>query len=263
MIYGNSRQQSLFLDLLRSGTQVLCLSGDPHIGKSSFLREELPSMASDQDLMFASSGPNGAREARDFAFVEPVHGDFRILAVEDASSLSEPAQDAYLKLLEEPPPSLRIVVTTSDDGLLHPAMRSRLSRVIRWSPLSVPDMDLFVSTIEPPDHDLARIVRGRPGLYSLTHSKSYYKDLFAFVVDSISGSVDPFQSPVPDAIEKISNPDDRSVVSHLCRFAALSSAGRPESVKAVLSFCSTLSSSVSVSPSTRWVRAAARMSVSL
>ena len=263
MIYGNLLQQNLTLKLLKSGTQILCLSGEPHLGKSSFLKNELQSLTSEQDLLFVKSGPDGAREARDFARSEPIHGDFRILAVEDVSSFSDPIQDAYLKLFEEPPSSIRIVITVNDDGHLHSAMRSRLRRVIRWAPLSDEDMTLFISTIDPPDLDLSKMVRNRPGLYSLTHSKSYYKDLFSFVVASISGSVDPFTSPIPDAIEKISDSDDRSIVSHICRFASLSCLGKTESIAAVLSFCSVLTSVSSANPSLHWMRAAATISGSL
>jgi len=255
-MFGNSRQQAQTLELMGSGTRVLCLAGEPHIGKSSFLREELPALASESDLLFAPPGADGAREACLFAVSEPVHGDFKILVVEDASALSDPAQDAYLKLLEEPPASLRIVLTTGDPWAMHPAIRSRLRKIVRWGVLSDDEMSLFVKTIDPVDQELVALVRGRPGLYSRAHGKRCYVDLVSAVRSAVSGISNPFMDSVPEAVDRLAgDADERSVVSHLCRFAAISSGGAPDRLRPVLKFCSVLSTP-SVNAGIHWLRMA-------
>ncbi len=259
MIFGNSSQRAQVLEALRAGEKVLCLAGDRYLGKSSFLREELPSIASESDLLFAEPGPDGAREACRFSSSEPVHGDARILVVEDASGMSDPAQDAYLKLLEEPPPSLRVVITASDPGAMHPAMRSRLRRIVRWSLLSEPEMAAFAATIDPLDPELSSMVRGRPGLYSRSHGKAYYKALFSAVRSAVAGSSDAFMDPVPEAVDRLAgDAEERSIVAVLCRLAAIASGGPPARVRRVLQFCSSLSVS-SVNAGIHWQRMASGM----
>lgn len=244
------------LELVRSGTKVLCLAGEPHLGKSSFLREELPSLASDSDLLFAPPGADGAREARSFAASEPVHGDFKVLVVEDALRLSDSAQDAYLKLLEEPPSSLRIVLTAEDPWAMRPAIRSRLRKTVRWGVLSGDEMSSFAETVEPVDPALITMVHGRPGLYNRAHGKKYYADLVAAVRSVVGGSLHSFMDPVPEAVDRLAGDvDERSVVSHLCRFAAIASGGSRERVRCVLKFCSTLSVP-SVNAGVHWLRMA-------
>ncbi len=263
MIFGNSAQRALLPDFLEKGPRTVCLAGDPHLGKSSFLREELPHLVSDSDLMFSDPGPDGAREARAFASTEPVHGDLRVLVVENIDAMSGGAQDAYLKLLEEPPPSLRVLVTASDTGHIQPPLLSRMRLVSRWSPLSDEDMVAFASTIDPVDDSLFPIARGRPGVYSRIHGKSAFKDLFATVSLSVTVHGDPFMDSVPEALGSLSDPDDRSVAAFVCRSAALVPGAIPGLSAHILRFCSVLSSVPSASATMHWMRAAAAMSRSL
>lgn len=263
MIFGNSAQQTAALAFLRSGEKILCLEGDPHLGKASFLRREIPALFHEEDTLFAVPDPSGAREACEFASTEPVHGSSKVLVIEDIDSLSDPTQDAYLKLFEEPPASLRVVLTATDLGRLNSALRSRVRRTIRWVPLSSDEMQVFIQTIEPPDQELAAMVAGRPGIYVRAHGKQRYKELFRSVTEYVTGHRDPFMDPVPSAFEKLSDPDDRSVVSHLCRFAAVRSGGPAHRIRTVLEFCSTLSSIPSANAAVHWTIAAVQMSSSL
>lgn len=262
-IFGNLAQQAAFLTLLRSGQQVLCLEGDQHLGKSSFLRDVVPELVPNEDMLMAADGSAGVHEAREFASTEPVSGDFKVLAIADVDRLSDPAQDAYLKLLEEPPPRLRVVMTALDLGWLHPALRSRVRRTVRWAPLAETEMQSFAATIEPADPELLAMVKGHPGIYSRAHGKQAYKDLFHSVLTYVSGHGDPFMDPPPAVLEKMSNADDRSVIAHLCRFAALSSGGSAKHVRAVLVFCSTIASVPSANAQLHWSMMAAQMSSSL
>lgn len=74
-------------------------------------------------------GIDRARELRQFVSLEPVHGRQRIALIEEAERLTVPAQNALLKVLEEPPPRAAIWLTTSTPDALLPTVRSRCQRV--------------------------------------------------------------------------------------------------------------------------------------
>ncbi len=80
---------------------------------------------------------------------------------------ADQAANAFLKLLEEPPPGTTIILTTGEPGALLPTIRSRVVSV-RVSPLPAPDMSSFLEDVavhrkfptRPAD---ALIRRGAPG----------------------------------------------------------------------------------------------------
>ena len=64
-------------------------------------------------------------EVLDEAALAPVEGRRRVLVVDDADTLNPTAANALLKLLEEPPGSLQIVLVTSRPHQLLPTINSR------------------------------------------------------------------------------------------------------------------------------------------
>lgn len=62
-------------------------------------------------------------------------GGWRIVIVDDADTMNRSAQNAILKILEEPPPRVLIVLVAHRLGMLIPTILSR-SRVFRFSPLA-------------------------------------------------------------------------------------------------------------------------------
>jgi DNA polymerase III delta prime subunit len=57
-------------------------------------------------------------------------GGWRVAVVDDAHKMTDPAQNAFLKTLEEPPPSTLLVLVTSDPDVLLSTIRSRCARVV-------------------------------------------------------------------------------------------------------------------------------------
>lgn len=53
----------------------------------------------------------------------------RIVVIDHAEKMAEPAQNAFLKLLEEPPAHVRFVLITHSDRRLLPTVRSRVQRI--------------------------------------------------------------------------------------------------------------------------------------
>ncbi len=66
-------------------------------------------------------------------------GGWRIVIVEDADTMNRSAQNAILKILEEPPSNVLIILIAHRPGMLIPTIRSR-SRVISFDALSPENM---------------------------------------------------------------------------------------------------------------------------
>ena len=74
-------------------------------------------------------GIDDAREAAHFLRMKPLRSARRIVIVPDAGSATPEAQNALLKVLEEPPPAGLLLFSASDPCVLLPALRSRLQSV--------------------------------------------------------------------------------------------------------------------------------------
>lgn len=108
----------------------------------------------------------GVRElVRELAFL-PVEGGARIAIVESAHRMTEDAQSAILKTLEEPPAGTTIILCADEEERLLPTIRSRCARV-RLGPMGVRDIETVLAeqgvADAPTAARLARITDGRPG----------------------------------------------------------------------------------------------------
>jgi DNA polymerase-3 subunit delta' len=65
----------------------------------------------------------------------PVEGGWRVAVVDEAEAMNANAANAFLKLLEEPPPKALILLVSHAPGRLLPTIRSRC-RLLRLPPLS-------------------------------------------------------------------------------------------------------------------------------
>ena len=116
-----------------------------------------------------SIGGRGERGVRDLVSdlaLLPVEGGARVAIVEAAHRMSEDAQSALLKTLEEPPTDTTILLCADDEERLLPTIRSRCTR-IRLGPLGIRDVEAVLAARgvadAPTAARLARITDGRPG----------------------------------------------------------------------------------------------------
>ena len=116
-----------------------------------------------------SIGGRGERGIRDLVSdlaLLPVEGGARVAIIEAAHRMSEDAQSALLKTLEEPPTDTTILLCADDEERLLPTIRSRCTR-IRLGPLGIRDVEAVLAARgvadAPTAARLARITDGRPG----------------------------------------------------------------------------------------------------
>ncbi|HEY8645325.1 MAG TPA: DNA polymerase III subunit gamma/tau [Gaiellaceae bacterium] len=115
-------------------------------------------------------GIDDIREIRDRVVLQPVEGQYKVYILDEAHQLTEPAWNALLKLIEEPPPHLLFVFCTTELQKVLLTVRSRcqtfvfqrprladLVKVLRW----IADGE----EIDVPDAALALIARSARGAY--------------------------------------------------------------------------------------------------
>jgi DNA polymerase-3 subunit delta' len=116
-----------------------------------------------------SIGGRGERGVRDLVAdlaLLPVEAGARVALVESADRMSEDAQSAFLKTLEEPPSGTTIILCADDEERLLPTIRSRCVR-IRLGTMGSRGVEAVLASQEladaPTAARLARITDGRPG----------------------------------------------------------------------------------------------------
>jgi DNA polymerase-3 subunit delta' len=102
---------------------------------------------------------------RDLALA-PMEGAWRVAVIEEAERLNDDAQNALLKLLEEPPARTVLVLCAADEGALLPTVRSRCTR-LRLARVSPPEIAALLREEGLADAAsaarLAQLADGRPG----------------------------------------------------------------------------------------------------
>jgi DNA polymerase-3 subunit delta' len=143
----------------------------------------------------------------------PALARHRVLVVGDAERMvpqegSDQAANAFLKLLEEPPASTTIVLTSSEPGALLPTIRSRVVAV-RVAPLPAGEMRRFLAQ-EPVAEALAALGKagmpvdeerrlalagGAPGaLFAATSRAAAFRDAAALVESVDAGAAQRYRT---------------------------------------------------------------------
>jgi len=130
-------------------------------------------------------------------------GRGKVMLIHPAQAMNAIAANALLKTLEEPPPGVRLVLSTSDPELLLPTLRSRCQR---WS-LSLPAADEALQWLEGQGLEgaqvLLRAAGGRPldalGLAAEGVGAVQWRAIPAAVARGDAGPLSGW--PVPRAVE--------------------------------------------------------------
>lgn len=259
MIFGNTDSRSLLARLLHpeDPTQTIALSGPAHTGKASLI-QELAKATSADDVLVAEPGIESAREATQFCSSRPVEAEVRLLFLPDLDRFTEPAQDAYLKLVEEPAPCVKILATSSNfDGVL-PALRSRFRTRLTWQRLSPEEMKEFADSEGVVDANALDLSDGLPGIYFKLSHQSRYRD-FVKVLESLVNKSHPGMiSKPPEVMMKLDpKSDERPVIAHLLRRVSRDADVR--TAKSLLDLATILSSVPSANSEIYWMRTVSRI----
>ena len=111
-------------------------------------------------------GP-GIRGLLDELALLPAEGGARVAIIESAERLTEDAQSAFLKTLEEPPAGTTFILCADEADRLLPTVRSRCAR-IRLGPVRTRTIESILAAEAgvdaPTAARLARVAGGRPGI---------------------------------------------------------------------------------------------------
>jgi len=143
-------------------------------GNHPDLHRLAPEGAGDQIGIGGRDRPRGARDLVGELALLPVEGVARVAIVERAHRLTDDAQSALLKTLEEPPTGTVLILCADDEERLLPTVRSRCARV-RLGAVGTRDIEHLIVergvADTPTAARLAHIAGGRPGL-ALTYAAS-------------------------------------------------------------------------------------------
>lgn len=152
-----------------------CTGSEPPCGEcaqcrriSSGIHADVQTVTLDADAEGAARKAISVDQMRDVekaVSLAPYEGRTRVVVIDPADILSDGAQSAFLKTLEEPPPHAVFVLIAANDELLLETIRSRCTRVeFRLVPTSDVEAALLASGVEADRARLlARLSGGRPG----------------------------------------------------------------------------------------------------
>jgi DNA polymerase III subunit delta' len=123
----------------------------------------------------ATLGVEAVRAIAHFAHLTPARaGGWRVAIVDDACAMTRQAQNALLKVLEEPPARALLILIAHRPGLLLPTVRSRAAR-LTFGPLEAGEVAALLaqSADPPPEADralLAALAGGSAGAALAQHA---------------------------------------------------------------------------------------------
>jgi DNA polymerase-3 subunit delta' len=81
-------------------------------------------------------------------YIRPFSGEYKVYIIEDGDTLTPQAQNALLKILEEPPSYVIFILCVTNPGLIVPTVLSR-SRVITFAPKSDAEIAGYIARAYP------------------------------------------------------------------------------------------------------------------
>ncbi|HVN26817.1 MAG TPA: AAA family ATPase [Candidatus Paceibacterota bacterium] len=161
-----------------------------------------------------SIGIDAVREIRNFLWQKPAASPRRTLVIDDADLMTTEAQNALLKVTEEPPASSLLIIVASDIDAILPTIASRLPRV-HFGPVAEREIEAWLGgdekTPKGKAQAAAKRAMGKPGLaYRLLHDKALEKNL-----DLAGRYLSSTAANRKDLVKKIIEPDDFSLRAFL------------------------------------------------
>ncbi len=152
------------------------------------------------------------RELEREANFRPFEGAARIFIIEDAEYMNDTAANALLKILEEPPQTSHLILTTSNPTALLATIRSRC-QMIRFAPISAAEIEQFlIEESGLPAGDaalLARTSRGSIGRALATDVDTYRERREAMLAVLTALTIDDDRAELLRRAEELAASRDR------------------------------------------------------
>lgn len=137
-----------------------------------------------------SLGIDAIREAKSFLQRRPEASPYRVLVIDQAEVLTVEAENALLKITEEPTSSAIIILVATAPEELLPTLQSRM-RPIYFAPLPDDAVQTWLMERGIKQKEAAELAKrsfGRPGLALRMHSDESYQQLLETAKDFLKGS---------------------------------------------------------------------------
>jgi DNA polymerase III delta prime subunit len=204
-IIGNSLiRQEMETQINSCESGVYFVHGPFGLGKKTFLKEFLP-----ETSLFVESNIDGIRDSKNFLRTRSSYQNINDVVIYDCDGMSIPAQDACLKLIEEPPQYSRIWLHSTDIYGLGSAILSRKRKSFHWTTLNNNEMTDYASSFGELDSLYLDISGGRPGIYEKLILDPRYKSFHNDLLDMLNGSKNLLMCQTPMLITEI---DEKSFV---------------------------------------------------
>lgn len=115
------------------------------------------------------------RELGEEIILKPTDTEKKVFIIRDGELMNEPAQNALLKVLEEPPEYAVIIIVTSDKEKLITTIKSRCTS-FKFLPLSLEQIREFYKN-ENIDEEIIKLSRGSIGKVEELKEKNYVQDI--------------------------------------------------------------------------------------
>jgi len=187
MLIGHEKQKKLFANLLENKRLAggYIFFGEEGVGKFSFAKEIARSLERGKGTLIdtlvispAESGSIGIEEARklqSFLWRKPVAADYRTVIIDRADRLTNQAENALLKISEEPPIYAIIIIIAANPQVLPSTLVSRLKKIY-FERISSEEIERWLIGEEGADpvraKEISRECFGKPALAKELLSRS-------------------------------------------------------------------------------------------
>lgn len=184
---GHKEAEKLFKKLVKDGnlSHGYIFYGEPQVGKFGFavslsnyiekgdfespagiLSETLFIEPATGESSEASIGIDAVRELKKFLYEKPINSKYRVAIINDAELMTDIAQNAILKIAEEPPEYALLILVVGNTEALLPTILSRFQKIYFGAVSKEEIKKLLVSEHKvkaSKAEEIAEISFGRPG----------------------------------------------------------------------------------------------------
>ncbi len=169
-LFSGPRQIGKYTLALQLAKALNCQEADRPCGRCRSCRKIDKGIHPDVQAIYLEEGSknigiDAVRKLQEGVALKPAEGYAKVYIFRDAERLSEPAANALLKTLEEPPRSVVLVLTTADASMLLPTIVSRCQQ-LELRPVATAEIEQALGErAVPPEQAklLATLARGRVG----------------------------------------------------------------------------------------------------